>query len=197
MILSHNGHSPTIHSSAFIAPNATVCGQVTVGRDCRVMHGAQIIAEGGTLTIGDQCIILENAVVRSTSRHNTTIGRYCLIGPNAHVAGCTIEDEVFVATGASVFHSARLGKGSEVRVHGIVHLLTHLPAGEIVPIGWVAVGKPARILPPTEHEDIWQLQEPLNFPLVVYGFDRSEADMRKITARLAESLKSHERDSAP
>jgi carbonic anhydrase/acetyltransferase-like protein (isoleucine patch superfamily) len=161
------------------------------------MHGAQLIAEGGAITIGDQCIIMENAVVRSSPKRDTTIGRYCLIGPGAHVVGCTMEDEVFVATGTSIFHGARLGKGSEVRVNGVVHLLTHLPAGQVVPIGWVAVGNPAKILPPTEHEEIWQVMEPLNFPLVVYGYDRSEADMRKITARLAESLKSHEQDSVP
>src|SRR5436309_4571887 len=49
---------------------------------------------------------------------------------------------------------------------------------------WVAVGSPASILPPNEHERIWEIQKPLNFPLTVYGFDRSEADMVKITRRL-------------
>jgi carbonic anhydrase/acetyltransferase-like protein (isoleucine patch superfamily) len=81
-----------------------------------------------------------------------------------------------------------------VRVNGVVHLKSHLAAGETVPIGWVAVGNPAQIIPPSEHERIWEIQKPLNFPLTVYGFDRSEATMEKITGRLCEALGSHVHD---
>jgi carbonic anhydrase/acetyltransferase-like protein (isoleucine patch superfamily) len=194
MLLKHAGHAPSIDATAYVAPNAMVCGDVTVGPGCRIMFGAQVVAEGGSIRIGSECIVMENAVLRSSARHSLSIGNNCLIGPNAHVVGCTIEDEVFVATGAAVFHSARLGKGCEVRIHGVVHLLTDVPAGATVPIGWVAVGKPARILPPGEHDKIWEVQQPLNFPLAVYGFERSEADMVKITRRLSQSLVSHAGD---
>ena len=105
--------------------------------------------------------------------------------------GCTIEDKVFIATGAAVFHSAFLGTGSEVRVNGVVHIKTHLAAGETVPIGWVAVGNPAQVLPSSEHERIWEIQRPLDFPRTVYGFERSGATMEKITRRLSETLGSH------
>jgi hypothetical protein len=63
-----------------------------------------------------------------------------------------------------------------------------------VPIGWIAVGNPAQILPPGEHDRIWAIQQPLNFPLTVYGFERSEADMVKITRRLSDALGSHQSD---
>ena len=63
-----------------------------------------------------------------------------------------------------------------------------------MPIGWVAVGDPAEILPPDEHGRIWAIQKPLNFPLSVYGFDRDEADMVKITRRLSASLAAHQGD---
>ena len=155
------------------------------------MHGASIIAEGGSIAIGEHCMILENAVVRSNAKHSTRIGNFCLIGPQAHVVGCMIEDEVFVATGASIFHRARLGKGSEVRINAVVHLKSTLAPGVVVPIGWIAVGNPAELFPPDQHEAIWNLQKPLNFPLTVYGFDRSEASMRKITRRLSELLGAH------
>ena len=194
MLLAHAGHSPRIDPTAYVAPNAVVCGDVTVGPGCRILFGAQVIAEGGSIHVGSECIVMENAVLRSTDRHSLNVGNNCLIGPNAHVVGCTIEDEVFVATGAAVFHSAHLGRGCEVRINGVVHLLTHVPAGATVPIGWVAVGNPARILPPSEHDKIWELQQPLNFPLTVYGFERSEADMVKITRRLSQALASHADD---
>jgi carbonic anhydrase/acetyltransferase-like protein (isoleucine patch superfamily) len=158
------------------------------------MYGAQVIAESGSISIGRECIIMENAVLRSSVPHPLSIGNNCLVGPNAHVVGCTVEDEVFIATGAAIFHSARLGKGSEVRINGVVHLKTHLAPRETVPIGWVAVGSPAQVLPPSEHERIWEIQKALNFPLTVYGFDRGEATMEKITRRLSEALRSHASD---
>ena len=191
MIISHNGKKPDVHSSAFIAPNATICGNVTIGPNCRVMHSASVVAEGGNIRIGEHCIIFENAVIRSNDSHSACIGNFCLVGPNAHVVGCTIEDEVFIATGAAIFHSAHLGKGSQVRINAVVHLKTYLEPGALVPIGWVAVGNPARILSPDRHDDIWEIQEPLNFPLTVYGIDRPGATMEKITRRLAEKLGSH------
>jgi carbonic anhydrase/acetyltransferase-like protein (isoleucine patch superfamily) len=194
MLINHDGVSPQIDPDAWVAPNAIVCGDVTIGPGCRIMYGAQVIAESGSISIGRECIIMENAVLRSSSRHSLQIGNNCLIGPNAHVVGCTVNDEVFIATGAAVFHSALLGKGSEVRVNGVVHLKTHLAAGETVPIGWVAVGNPARILPPNEHERIWEIQEPLDFPGTVYGFKRSKATMEKVTRRLSKVLDSHASD---
>ena len=158
------------------------------------MHGAQVIAEGGRISIGRECIVMQNAVLRSSSRHALAVGNNCLIGPNAHVVGCTIEDGVFVATGASVFHSAVLERGSEVRINGVVHLKTRLAPGDVVPIGWVAVGDPARIVPSSEHDRIWEIQEPLDFPGSVYGFARPEATMEKITRDLSDRLASHSTD---
>lgn len=194
MILSHLGRAPRIHASAWVAPTATVCGDVTIGPDCRVMHGATVVAEGGAITMGERCIVMQNAALRASARHSLAIGSFCLVGPGAHVVGCVLEDEVFIATGAAVFHGARVERGSEVRVHAVVHLRTRLPAGTTVPIAWVAVGDPAEVLPPQEHDAIWRAQEPLEFPLAVYGVPRAEADMRTITARVAEALAAHRED---
>jgi len=197
MILTHLGKSPRIDPSAYVAPNAVVCGDVTVGPGCRILFGAQVIAEGGSIAIGAECIVMENAVLRASARHPLAIGSNCLVGPNAHVVGCRIEDEVFIATGAAIFHGAQVGRGSEVRVNAVVHLKTRLAPGATVPIGWVAVGDPAEILPASEHERIWAIQKPLDFPLTVYGLAREEADMVKITRRLADALGSHREDREP
>ena len=194
MIVKHRGKTPRINASAYVAPNAVICGDVTIGAGCRILFGAQVIAEGGAIAIGAECIVMENAVLRSNTRHSLTIGANCLIGPNAHVVGSQIEDEVFIATGAAIFHGAVLGRRAEVRINGVVHLKTRLPADATVPIGWIAVGDPAQILPPDEHDKIWSIQEPLNFPLTVYGLDRDEADMVKITRRVADALVAHHDD---
>lgn len=145
MIIKHLNKEPRIDETAFIAPNAVICGDVTIGKNVRVMFGAQIIAESSSITIGDNCIVLENAVIRGTDKFPVLIGDNCLVGPNAHLAGCKIEDNVFIATGASIFHGAVLKTGSEVSINGVVHIKTILPQDTSVPINWIAVGNPAKI----------------------------------------------------
>lgn len=107
------------------------------------------------------------------------------------MVGCTIEDGVFVATGVSIFHGAHVAKGCELRINAVVHLKTTLEPDTLVPIGWVAVGNPAQLFSPDQHQQIWNIQQPLNFPLTVYGIDRPEATMEKITRKLSEKLASH------
>lgn len=196
MIIAHDGKTPRIDPAAWVAPDATVCGDVEIGAGARVLHGARIVGEaGGRIRIGRNVIVMENAVVRAGPRHPCHIGDHCLVGPHAHVTGATIEDEVFIATGASIFHGAHVGKGSEVRINGVVHLRTRLAPGSSVPIGWIAVGDPARILSPDKHDEIWEIQKPLNFPLMVYGFERDTPDlMIAITTRLSEALGAHAGD---
>lgn len=198
MFIHHAGKSPTVDASAFIATTATICGDVTIGKNARIMYGAAIIAEGSRIEIGDNCVVLENAVLRSTSRHSLSIGNNVLVGPHAHVVGCMVEDNVFIATGAAVFHGARLCAGSEVRINGVVHIKTVLPENATVPIGWVAVGSPAQIFPPEKHEEIWKMQEPLDFPEFVYGVARKangETIMPEIMDKMVCSLKTHLSDS--
>ncbi len=193
MIMSYGGHTPSIDPDAWVAPDATVFGNVTIGPGSRVLHGARIVAEcGGAIQIGRRCIVMENAVIRSTPDHPCYIKDHCLFGPHSHVVGARIEDEVFIATGASIFHGAVIGREAEVRVNGTVHLRSRLEAGQAVPIGWVAVGDPAQILPPDRHEEIWAIQKPLDFPGFVYGFERTTpALMRQVTTQLSEKLRVH------
>ena len=196
MIVSHLGKTPCIDPTAYVAPNALLCGDVTIGPGSRILFGAQLVAEGGSIAIGAESIVMENAVLRSTERHALRIGDNCLVGPQAHLVGCAVEEEVFVATGASIFHAAHVGKGGEVRINAVVHLRTRLAPGATVPIGWVAVGDPAQLFPPDRHGRIWAIQKPLNFPLTAYGIERDEADMVKITRRLAADLGRHAGNSA-
>ena len=66
LLLEHRGKTPNIHPSAYIAPTATICGDVTIGENSRVLFGAILVAEGGSVEIGANCIIMENAVIRGT-----------------------------------------------------------------------------------------------------------------------------------
>jgi len=186
-----------VHPTAYIAPNATLCGDVTVSKDSRVMFGALLTAEGEPVRIGDTCMVMENALIRGTKRHPTNIGDNCVVGPRTHLVGCQVGDNAFLATGSTIFNGAYVGEGAEVRVNGTVHLRTALPAEAVVPIGWVAVGEPAEVLAPGEHERIWELQEPLDFPGTVFGVERGPAGtmMPELTRRYAAALGAHLEDA--
>jgi carbonic anhydrase/acetyltransferase-like protein (isoleucine patch superfamily) len=184
MLLEHDGRRPRIHASAYIAPNATVSGDVTIGPESRILFGAVLTAEGGPVILGGHCVVMEQAVLRGTKAHPLRLGDHVLVGPHAHLSGCTVEDNVFVATGASVFNGARLGARSTIRINGIVHIKTVLAADAVVPIGWVAVGDPARILPPDAHDEIRAAQEPLNFSKTVFNLDPAPAGQSNMPERM-------------
>jgi carbonic anhydrase/acetyltransferase-like protein (isoleucine patch superfamily) len=195
MEFEHLGARPRIHPDAVIAPTAVVSGDVTVGADCQVLHGAIITAEGGPIVLGTSVIVMENALIRASSANAVHIGDHTLVGPMASVSGATIGDEVFLATGTRVFNGARIGDRSEVRINAVVHLRSILPPRSVVPIGWVAVGDPVLILPPDRHDEIWAAQKELDFPGYVFGVDRDTPDlMVQLTERYGRSLARHDRD---
>jgi carbonic anhydrase/acetyltransferase-like protein (isoleucine patch superfamily) len=188
----HLGAQPRIHSSAVVSPTAVISGDVTIGADCQVLHGAVITAEGGAITLGENVIVMENALIRATSTNPVHIGDHVLVGPMASVSGATIGDEVFLATGTRIFNGASIGERSEIRINAVVHLRTVLPPESVLPIGWVAVGEPVQILPPDRHEEIWAAQRELDFPGYVFGLDRDTPDlMVQLTERYGRSLARH------
>ncbi len=194
MLVEHAGAAPTVHPSAWVAPSATVSGDVEIGPDSRVLFGAVVTADGGPVRIGAQCVIMENAVLRGTPQNPLSVGNRVLVGPRAYLSGCTVEDEVFLATGAAIFNGATIGRRAEVRINGTVHLRTHLAAGRLVPIGWVAVGDPAQILPPEAHDEIWESQSELDFPGYVFGVERAPDMMVTIMERYTRALGRHADD---
>jgi carbonic anhydrase/acetyltransferase-like protein (isoleucine patch superfamily) len=197
MLLAHLDQRPAVDPSAWIAPTAVLCGDVTVGPWACVSYGAVLVAEGAPIRVGTQSIVREQALLRAAPGHPLVVGSYVLIGPRSALYGCTIEDEAFLATGTTIFHGARVGRRAEVRINGVVHVNSTVPPEGLVPIGWVAVGTPAAVLPPSAHEQIWERQQPLNFPRVAYGVDREpdgSVDMREITRRIAEGLRRHGED---
>jgi carbonic anhydrase/acetyltransferase-like protein (isoleucine patch superfamily) len=196
MLFDHLSARPRIDPTAVIAPTAVISGDVTIGPDCQVLHGAVITSEGGPITLGASVIVMENALIRATAANPAHIGDHTLVGPMASISGATIGSEVFLATGTRIFNGAHIDAGCEVRINAVVHLRTHLPERTVVPIGWVAVGDPVQILPAHEHDRIWEEQQELDFPGYVFGLDRSTPDlMVQLTERYGRSLSRHADDT--
>ena len=194
VLIEHEGKRPTVAETAYVAPTAVVSGDVTVGPDSRILFGAVLTAEGGSIEVGERCIVMENAVVRGRQGHPVALGDHVLVGPHAHVNGARVEHDVFLATGVSVFPGAHIGHGSEVRINAVVHVNSTLRPGSTVPIGWIAVGDPADLFPPDAHEELWPIQRAMDFPRTVFGLERAEATMERISARYAERFGRHRGD---
>jgi len=195
MIYEHLGARPRIHDTAVVAPTAVISGDVEIGPDCQVLHGAVITAEGGPITLGEHVIVMENALIRATAADAVHIGDHTLVGTLASIAGATVGEEVFLASGARVFNGAHVGDRCEIRVNAIVQRRTTLPEGTVVPIGWIATGAPALLFSPDQAEEIAAAMPDLDFPGHVFGVDRDTPDlMVQLTERYASSLARHADD---
>lgn len=198
MILSSGTKKPKIHSSAYVAPSATVSGDVTIGAGCAVLHGAVIVAEGAPVTIGAQTVVMENAVLKASGgtalQFPLTIGENCIVGPQAYVVGATIADGCFVASGTKIFNGATLEEGSGVALGGIVHVNSRLRKGGSVPMQHIAVGDPATIYPP---EKAAELREKIDFYATVFNLEPSD-DVRARAAQAYSKFlrRVHAQDSA-
>jgi gamma-carbonic anhydrase len=185
MVIEHRGARPAIDPSAYVAPNAVVCGDVRIAAGARILFGAVLTAEDGRVEVGERTVVMEHALVRGRRATPARLGDDVLVGPHAHVNGAVIEDGAFLATGAAVFPGAVVGAAAEVRIHGVVHVNSRLAPGATVPIGWIAAGDPAQLFSPDRHDELWAVQEPLDFPGTVYGLPRDATARERMTRQSA------------
>jgi gamma-carbonic anhydrase len=194
VFVQHRRRTPRVADTAYIAPTAVLCGDVTVGPHSRVLFGAVITAEGGPVEIGANCVIMEHAVIRATPGHPAQLGDHVLVGPHAHLTGCVVEGDTRIATGAVIFTGARVGVGAEIEFHAVVHVNTTVPAGTAVPMGWFAGGDPAELVAPSDWQRIQALMGPLDYPGTVFGIGDSENPMPDMAHRYARGLALHHYD---
>jgi carbonic anhydrase/acetyltransferase-like protein (isoleucine patch superfamily) len=118
MIISSGTKKPNIHASAYVAPSAIVSGEVTIEEGCAVLHGAVIAAEGASVVIGANSVVMENAVLKasggSVMQFPLSVGESCIIGPGAYVVGATIEPGCFIAAGSRVRNGQTIPENSTV-----------------------------------------------------------------------------------
>ena len=137
----------------FMAGNATVTGNVTIGKQVGIWFGAVLRADKDRITIGDRSNIQDNCVVHTSKGFPVTLGRDVSVGHGAILHGCTIADQVLVGMGAIVLNGARIGKGSVIGAGAVIREDAEIPAGSVV------VGVPGRII---KQADAAQQQQVLN-----------------------------------
>ena len=130
---------PDIDELAYIAPEAVVIGRVTIGPEASVWPGAVLRGDHGTITVGARTSIQDGTIVHCTARWPTVIGADCVIGHNAHLEGCVVEDGCLIGSGSVTLNRAVVGAGSIVAAAALV------PEGFIAPPGSLVAGVPATI----------------------------------------------------
>jgi len=141
VILPVKGISPQLNDSCWVAPNATIVGDVRFGENCTIWFNAVVRGDVNKITIGNYSNIQDGAVVHCTyQKTETKIGNYVSIAHNAIVHGCTIEDHVLIGMGAIVMDNAYIESGSIIAAGAVVTQGTKVPKGSIY------AGNPAKFL---------------------------------------------------
>jgi len=130
---------PEIHPDAYIHPDATVIGQVSVGAGSTVWPGAVLRGDYGRISVGERTSIQDGTVVHATETLPTVIGSDCVVGHIAHLEGCVVEDGCLIGSGSVVLHRAVVRTGALVGANAVVS------NGVEVPSRAMALGVPARV----------------------------------------------------
>lgn len=134
------GHQkPSVHPDATVDPSAVIIGAVTIGPTSAVGSTVVIRGDDGHVVIGARTVIEDGTVIHTRPGTPTVVGDDCVIGPNAHLEGCTIEDQVLVGSGSIVLHSAVVRTGAVVEASALV------PTGMQVSSWTIAFGVPAAV----------------------------------------------------
>ena len=133
------GFTPVIGENTFLAENATIIGDVTIGRDCSIWFSTVLRGDVNKITIGDRVNIQDGVVVHTLyQRSVTVIGNDISIGHNANIHGARIEDKCLIGMGATVLDHAVVGTGSIVAANSLGLSKT------VIEPGSVYAGVPAR-----------------------------------------------------
>ena len=139
LIKSVKGVSPKFGEDCYLAENATVVGEVIMGKNCSVWFNAVVRGDVHSITIGDNTNIQDGAVIHCTyQKARTVIGSNVSIAHNAIVHGCTIEDNVLIGMGAIIMDDAIVKTGSIIAAGAVVL------AGTVVESNSIYAGMPAR-----------------------------------------------------
>lgn len=139
LIKEVNGKSPVLGQDCYVAENATIVGDVTMGTECSVWFNAVIRGDVHFIKMGDKVNVQDGAVIHCTyQKHPTVIGNNVSIGHNAIVHGCTIEDNVLIGMGAIVMDNCVVESNAIVAAGAVLTQNTRVPSGTIY------AGVPAR-----------------------------------------------------
>lgn len=137
-----------IGTQTWIAPNATLVGDVNLGNNVTILFGAVLRADMEPICIGDNSNVQDNAVIHESAGKPVTIGKNVSIGHGAIVHGATIEDGALIGMGAIILNGAVIGHGSLIGAGAVV------TEGKIIPPNSLVLGVPGKVMRELTPEEI-------------------------------------------
>jgi carbonic anhydrase/acetyltransferase-like protein (isoleucine patch superfamily) len=134
------GRKPDTQHAAFVAPNATVLGAVTLGAESSVWYGCVLRGDINTIEIGEGTNIQDLTMVHLADDYGVKIGRYCTIGHSAVIHACAIGDECLIGMGATILDGAKIGDHCIVGANALVTQRFTAPPGSMI------LGSPAKVV---------------------------------------------------
>lgn len=131
-LYAYLGTHPRISPSAYIHPDAVLIGDVRVGDEASIWPGAVLRGDHGWIGIGDRTSIQDGTVVHTTEEWPTSIGSGCVVGHNAHLEGCVVEDGCLIGSMSTVLNRSRVGTGSVVGAGALVREGMRVPPDSLV-----------------------------------------------------------------
>jgi carbonic anhydrase/acetyltransferase-like protein (isoleucine patch superfamily) len=132
IIKTVNGKTPQIGEDCFIAENATIVGEVTMGDQCSIWFNAVVRGDVNYITMGNKVNVQDGVVIHGTYQKSATvIGNNVSIGHNALVHGCTIKDNVLIGMGSIVMDNCVVESNSIIAAGAVVTAGTHIPEGSV------------------------------------------------------------------
>ncbi|WP_112469608.1 gamma carbonic anhydrase family protein [Streptomyces triticisoli] len=139
LIAGIGGREPQVDEEAFVAPTATVIGDVSLGAGASVWYGAVLRGDVERIAVGASSNVQDNCTLHADPGFPVGVGERVSIGHNAVVHGATVEDDCLIGMGATVLNGAVIGAGSLVAAQALV------PQGMRVPPGSLVAGVPAKV----------------------------------------------------
>jgi gamma-carbonic anhydrase len=166
------GQAPRLDPTTYVAPQATVVGDVRLGAHCSVWPAAVLRGDINYIEIGEGTNIQDGAVVHLADDFPTLIGRYVTIGHRAVIHACVIEDECLIGMSATILDGAVIGAQSIIGAGALVTKGTKIPSGSLV------LGAPARILRALTPEERAALRDSAEKYIHVAAAHRSRSNLR-------------------
>lgn len=151
-LAQHLSRTPDIAQANWVARNATVVGDVTLGPRSSVFYGAVLRGDIARIVVGEGTNLQDNVIVHLADDLDANIGAWCTIGHAAIIHACTIEDECLIGMSATVLDGARVGARSIVGAGAVVTPRTVIPPGSMV------LGAPAKVVRPLKEEEMQGLR---------------------------------------
>lgn len=152
-LLNFDGHTPSVHESAFVAPSATIIGDASLGANSSAFYGVVVRGDTASITVGNGTNLQDNVVLHADFGFPTTIGDGVSVGHSAVVHGCTIEDNCLIGMSATVMNGAVVGAGSLVAGGAVVL------EGAVIPPGSLVAGVPAKVRRELTAEELVHVKE--------------------------------------